>query len=355
VIVVSATAEQISQLNKNTEMKRKRKVQNASRRAFTLVQIIVVIAIIGLLASILLGVIGRGHRAALRSTCDVHLKAIVMALDAYRQETGNYPTSLSQLIAAKYITDTSMLHCPRDPKLDGTYDEFYMFRGARPNPKDTRDANALPLVVCPFHEEDSGTGVQGFRTGTKQFAASPATVNSTAGATIYRPGKDPEPARAGMTLRGGDRVVTEGGGETEVKFADGSLATLQPDADMTVIQSFIDGNSGAPLYTVVRQHLGEIFYHVNHGSKFDVATPTATAGALGTKFYVKRDGENWYLKVVESKVLCAAPAGSKIYEAPVGLAPSSASGWNLIDTETSVRRSDDDSGGGSDDDDRRGS
>ena len=141
----------------------------------------------------------------MRSTCDVHLKAIVMALDAYRQEKGGYPTALSQLVKAGYINDASMLHCPRDPQPDGTYDDFYLFRAARQAVGDTREQSTLPLVVCPLHEEDSGIGVQAFRTGTKQFTASPATIESTSGASVVRPGKEAEPARAGMTLRGGDR------------------------------------------------------------------------------------------------------------------------------------------------------
>jgi hypothetical protein len=43
----------------------------------------------------------------------------------------------------------------------------------------------------------------------------------------------------------------------------------------------------APLYTLIRQSVGiNVKYTVTHGSKFDVTTPTATAGALGTMFYV---------------------------------------------------------------------
>src|SRR5690606_10755575 len=118
------------------------------------------------------------------------------------------------------------------------------------------------------------------------------------GATIERPGKNPIAARAGMTLRGGDIIRTSNGGSASVLFADGSISDLRGDSEITLLQSFLAGQSHAPLYTLIRQQAGDVAYRIHHGSKFDVTTPTATAGALGTAFEIKENSDDtWWLKV----------------------------------------------------------
>ncbi len=318
--------------------------------AFTLVQVVVVLGVVILLAGATFGFAQRGRSAAMRSGCDVHLKAISMALDAYRQETGGYPTSLSQLQTAKFLSDPAMLRCGCDPRLEGTYDDFYLYRGARAVKGDTRDPDTLPFVVCPFHEEDNGSGNQAFAHDTEQNKVFVATLRSASSATVERPGKSPVAARSGMQVRGGDRLRTSGGGTVVVEFADGSTASLLSNADLTVLQSFMESHGRAPLYTLVRQHLGEIVYKVHTGSRFDVATPTATAGALGTEFRIKQRGEKWYLKVIESKVMCVSTVGSAVY-ASTGNASNSNSGWSFIGREHS---GDNNNGGGNGDDEDNG-
>ena len=68
-----------------------------------------------------------------------------------------------------------------------------------------------------------------------------------------------------MAVRGGDRILTSGSGEAIIEFGDGSRATLQGGTDLTVLQSFVMSNTGAPLYTLVKQALGSVTYNVNHG------------------------------------------------------------------------------------------
>ena len=46
------------------------------------------------------------------------------------------------------------------------------------------------------------------------------------------------------------------------------------------MQCFRSGHA-SPLYTVLRQSLGIVTHQVNPGSKFDVVTPTSTAGGFG--------------------------------------------------------------------------
>lgn len=262
------------------------------RGAFTLIEILIVIAIIGVLAALAFAVLGGGRESARRAQCDTNLKALAIALDAFRQENGRYPAALEELEAGKYITDPAVLRCPDDPDSDSNgYADYYVQRGIRNDPRYPRltPVGELPLIVCPFHEEQ-GHGAQAFAgLNTQQFAVQPAVLVSANATEIKRPGEEVVPAQAGMKLHGGDRIQTGGGGMALVRFADGSTCELGAGSDVTVLQSFLSGGQST-LYTVVRQTVGDVGYTVNHGSKFDVSTPTATAGALGTEFRIKIEG-----------------------------------------------------------------
>lgn len=274
-----------------------------SRRGFTLLQLLIVISIIAVLSAVLMGAVGRGRASARRAQCDVKLKGIALALDAYRSQHGQYPKDLQTLVTEKFLPNEDSLKCPSDVRADGSYEEYYVQRGPR-------DDASLPVLVCPLHENVGGYGAQAFLGRyTEQFSTKPATLTNANDARIERPdGKGEIPASAGLELHGGDRIRTGGGGAAEITFADGSKANLEGNSDVTVLQSFLDGTNDAPLYTLIKQTLGKTVYNVHHGSKFDVSTPTTTAGARGTKFEITVDssgGMKFYLyngKVVLSTV-----------------------------------------------------
>jgi type II secretory pathway pseudopilin PulG len=270
--------------------------RNKRHQGFTLVQILIAIGIIGFLSAILIGSFRRMRVPADRSNCDIHLKETVMALDTFRQEKGHLPNKLSELVDGNYI-QPSTLRCPADPEYDErrksdanytSYSDGYIIR-------EPRDSGELPIIVCPFHEEDGPFGAQGYKGGyTKQFAAHPATL--TAGGfsgtvTVTRPGVGvltlPTKADPPLMLHGGDRIKT-GAGEATIAFEDGSTANVTENSEMSVLQSFTEGQRSGTLYTLVRQFSGRVNYYVNPTahSLFDVATPTATAGALGTRFTI---------------------------------------------------------------------
>jgi type II secretory pathway pseudopilin PulG len=309
------------------------------RRAFTLLQILIVIAVVAILAAILLPTFSRSRASARRAQCDVRLKAIALALDAYRQENARFPRSLEELRADNLLNDPEALRCPSDPRPvgEGSYDDYYVVRAAR-------DESDLPVLVCPFHEED-GHGAQAYKGRyTTQLDVKPAEVVEARNVIVQRPGKKPIAAAAGMTLRGGDRLLVgassdgssegllgEGGllgtgllasstpdsGAAKIRFADGSTATLQGGCDVTVLQSFLMGSTNAPLYTLIKQRLGQVTYDVHTGSSFDVATPTATAGARGTSFTVKVNSDgSTDLVVIDGKVLFSTLNRSVV--APLG-------------------------------------
>lgn len=65
---------------------------NSSRRAFTLVEILVVLAVVGLLAAILFPVFSRVRAGARTSTCTSNLRQIGLALSLYKTDhRGLYP------------------------------------------------------------------------------------------------------------------------------------------------------------------------------------------------------------------------------------------------------------------------
>lgn len=264
----------------------KLRLQKGSRHGFTLPQILVVVAILGILGLLGVGVLAKTRSATHRAQCDARLKTIVLALDAFRQERAQFPAQLSELREQHYLSDPEALTCPDDPSENGSYQNFYARRAPR-------DSGELPILVCPFHE-DSRHGAQAYvGRYTTQFSVAPANLVRANAATVQHPGEnDSISATEDMELHGGDRIRTAAMGAAVISFQDGTTATLQGGSDVTVLQSFIEGQTAAPLYTLVRQTLGSVLYEVHHGSKFDVVTPTAIAGAHGTRFRVLVDAAN---------------------------------------------------------------
>lgn len=293
---------------------------HSRRRGFTLVQIVIVLGIISILAATSMTVFRRGRTTARRAQCDVNIKEIAIALDAYRQENGQYPKDLNELVTKGYIKDKNVLHCPSDPRPTGTYNDFYIPRAPR-NEIQGRLTNP-PIVVCPFHEQDSNTGVQAF-TGvqTNQFATQPAILQSPYKTSIQRPGEVAIAATEGLKLHGGDRITTQAGGSAIIAFVDGTTCNIQSKSDITVLQSFRAGTtSNSLLYSMVHQASGSVTYTVHHGSNFDVVTPAATAGALGTKFTITVDGTSGKtgLYVIEGHVYLVNQTLHGPVLAPVG-------------------------------------
>lgn len=273
---------------------RGRMVIVARRKGFTLVQILLVVSILSMLATVLFGTFTRGRAAVRRAECDVHMKGVSLALETFLQDHRRLPKNLGELTDEKYL-NAAVLRCPADPTLAShagdlsysSYGDYYIIR-------EPRDSGELPILVCPFHEGDGSYGEQAYKGGyTKQFAAKPTILtgdNVSGAVTVSRPGQGfltvPRPGSPALELRGGDRIKT-GAGTAKLRFADGSEATIDPNSELSVLQSYVEGRQRGPLYTLVRQFSGRVNYYVSPGNRFDVATPTATAGALGTRFIIE--------------------------------------------------------------------
>jgi prepilin-type N-terminal cleavage/methylation domain-containing protein len=268
-----------------------------SRHGFTLLQIMAVLMIISILSAISISAFNKTRATARRAQCDMRLKAISLALDTYRREVGRFPAKLSDLKTKGYLHDADALRCPSDPRRDGSYEEYYAIRAPRAS-------GELPIVVCPFHEENHRGGQAFVGHYTQQYATSPARLEGANAVTVQHPDdKDAIAGTTGMELHGGDRIRVAAQGAATIRFADGSTATLQGGSNVTVLQSFVEGQSQGTLYTLVRQTLGSVSYQVQTGSKFDVVTPTATAAAHGTAFRIDVDvAGNTSILVTQGKV-----------------------------------------------------
>ena len=66
------------------------------RRAFTLVELLVVMGIIAVLIAILLPVVSRVRRAATNTVCATRLRTIAQACSAYLIDYKRYPTEFHQ-------------------------------------------------------------------------------------------------------------------------------------------------------------------------------------------------------------------------------------------------------------------
>lgn len=252
---------------------------NRQRSGFTLVQMVVSLAIVALLSTGVAFQFKEGRAAAHQAACNANLKGIALALDSYREENRLFPEKLGVLSEKRYLQDMGALHCPNDPDPYGTYEDFYVQRSYQ-------DPRALPALACPHHEKrNRGTQVYLDRQ-VEQFATKPSILTAASNATIQRPGETAVTAISGIELHGADTITTGPGGSALITFPDSSTALLEGDTKLTILQSFVEGRSQSLIYTLVRQASGTIKYQVHTGSKFDVATPNAVCGALGTTFTI---------------------------------------------------------------------
>ena len=90
--------------------------QTATSRhsAFTLVEILVVLAIIGILAAILFPAFSRAQEGARQASCATNLQQIGIAVNQYKQDTRRYPDSLVDLLPtdAEYIDPAATTQPP---------------------------------------------------------------------------------------------------------------------------------------------------------------------------------------------------------------------------------------------------
>lgn len=111
-----------SRFTKGAQLQR-RSCRGGVSQGFTMIELMVVIAIIAVLAAILFPVFNRSRESARQAACRGNLHAIAMALRNYCTDEGSYPPpydavyglgGVTQLYLSGYLGSVKVLRCPDD-------------------------------------------------------------------------------------------------------------------------------------------------------------------------------------------------------------------------------------------------
>jgi len=229
------------------------------RRGFSLVEAILVIGLVTVLATIFSSVVIRARRTSRTVACMSNLRQIATALLMYHADTGHIALPQQPGLPAtlaKYVTDEKVFVCPASPHYTtDSYSRHYV-------PRPPTEPNGF-LVGCANH------GAMDMTAGT--FGSDGVIRGQTAAVTW-----NDEPVAIGAEVEGG-----------LLRFADGTRVSIDSGLKVVVLASFDEGRG--KLYSAIRiptGAYGSIEVQAAHGTHFDVATPTCTAGVKGTTFTV---------------------------------------------------------------------
>jgi len=144
------------------------------KRAFTITELLVVILIIAIVASIAFPVFTQTKYKAQATTCISNIRQIYTAVSLYENEYGEYPPNRLNWPGLKPYYPT-LLHCPAAPKSTSYLDDYNIFDSFVPNPNvaqeqaeyDAWDAckkirgPAMPIIFDRNHEREQQAYVTG--------------------------------------------------------------------------------------------------------------------------------------------------------------------------------------------------
>lgn len=90
----------------------------AHRRGFTLVELLTVVAVIAILASLILSAVAGARKRSRQTFCGNNLRQVALAVELYQDEAGRRPRSFTKLSTKPAILpNPRSLLCPADPSL----------------------------------------------------------------------------------------------------------------------------------------------------------------------------------------------------------------------------------------------
>lgn len=114
-------------------------------RAFTLIELLIVIAIIAILASLVLAAAGSVQKKGARSRAEAEIKAVEAALESYKSDNGDYPSNSlagsANLVSALMPTNGGKIYFEFKPKYTNSggwvdpfgYNYNYIYTNGSPN------------------------------------------------------------------------------------------------------------------------------------------------------------------------------------------------------------------------------
>lgn len=115
-------------------------------RGFTLIEVLIVVAIIGVLIGLLMPAVQSAREAARRSTCHNHLRQIGIALHAYNDSHGSFPTGCAELETKRIAWSLLILPRLEQQAVFAAFDQAYAYRN---KVNRTAAETVVPTYLCP--------------------------------------------------------------------------------------------------------------------------------------------------------------------------------------------------------------
>ena len=148
----------------------------------------------------------------------------------------------------------------------------------------------------------------------KQLAAPAEIVLATGQAGILKADKTVVAVTIGQQLSAGTELITGENSKLNIKFADGSIVSMQPKSTMK-LDTLSMYSGGGMVDTKLRLQQGKVETEANpahlQGNQMQIITPTAVAAVRGTKFRVAADDISIKQETLEGKVALMA-AGAEV-------------------------------------------
>ena len=181
------------------------------------------------------------------------------------------------------------------------------------NPDDWRVLQKLNHIKNPRHMQ-LGKILRVPLSLVKQLPAPAEIVLVSGQAGILKADKSVQPVTAGQQLTAGTELITGENSKLNIKFADGSIVSMQPKSTMK-LDTLSMYSGGGMVDTKLRLQQGKVETEANpahlQGNQMQIITPTAVAAVRGTKFRVSADIVSIKQETLEGKVALLA-AGQEV-------------------------------------------